>query len=1253
MKNRLITLIIFLFSGHTFSQAGDIGTPADTPFSLGGDIQGTIQNSVNEVTGKVTFSAPLGAVAASSVSYGINLTYNGQASFKNGQQTNKYNPTSVVGVGWSFNNPKIVVDNKSTGTRDDDVFYLQDGATNSKLICIDRGTTSTGSVWKFQMEKYAPWVIEFHYSDLTNYGDYWKIIKEDGLAYYFGDISFNTNETVVRYGNWIGSSNQSGTTTRQTIVWNIRRIEDQWNNYLNFEYDKVNQIMDGKEQTEAAYLKKVISSNGANIQLIYAAKNSDEYYEPHQEMAEPDAYQERYEKKYLQSVSSYNNENELVFIYNLGYTLNGTGLNKKRYLTSLTQTAYNNGQNEALPAQTFDYHYTGIFKGGIKTITYPAGGSVTYNYNNKFLFNNTFNLFETAFTVPTGYEFHTSYVSDNYIIQTYRTTNKISGDKYRWKFFRFWWNGQKWEQYEFTFPHLMEELPGASNNIKDFYAVLERDFYGFVYDKGSTADVYLFHLKKDGLTWNYYSSTNRNIGGSSNNSDHFPSFISGDEFAALSSKPGGQLYTYTWNGTGWNYELINQGSGEYYVAATNNFILCINENGGTDMVTNVVYSNKDIYYIHYLDAEKNWQSKSWSSVADNYIGDIWITNNSPGYAKIFPSNSIAGLVIKDNPEFFLHWDTNYNLTNVEDIVGYEDDEYSFVPVDNSMFSLVDGNGGYNGIKETARFNGVGWKSANLSSANTHFGIDYTLSRNGNGSTYKQVIYQDYSPNSNSWISGNLISVTSNESNLIHGVNKDFIVARNKILTKSIYNPSSYTEIGNLWTNFQPYTNTWTYSDGLYHAFSILQNDNNGAQKAIYLYLDKNTGSLVMNDIGQKYYLSGNTQMGGRSPFMSPNTMVIGSNTGGSNMQIHRIIEDQLDSPVYDIVVNHIDINDDNGSLRKVQYTYNNPKCAPDNSATFYGEVIIENKGTGIGNIGKVVKVFNDGSEDLAMVGLPMETITIDANNAMVKKNTMTWQKFTKSSYNGTKTIDKSYYIRATKEKEELFFEDSPKVDSETTYAYNSLGLKTSATTSNSTGISEKQEITYAYQQYSFVNDKNMLAFPYQTTSKISNTVVNVEQAKWINDNGKAYINENWSGPTTSNLRLNSKISKVETTGNVLENNNGKGLYNSVLFGYENLYEVATIQNAEYQDVIDELDVTYLQLQSLTTANLKVELLKLYDRLPNASIELKFYDNNGRVISKVDSRREEVFIEYDPAGRLDYITDAQGKILEKKEYHFAN
>jgi len=238
----------------------------------------------------------------------------GNLHLKQLKKKNKYSPTSTIGVGWSLSNPKIIVDNKQTAAQDDDVFYLIDGKTRSKLICVKKedpmqsptngdviSGDNNGTVWEFKLEKYAPWIIKLHrgvfsstYVDLFpgpppyfRYEfqklDYWSIIKDDGLTYYYGfnsspnigvDIpsSGKSKESVQSWGNWIGDSKYLNHGQKNTLIWNLSRIEDQWNNTLDFEYE-LQEIQVNAKQTEASYLKKITSSKGASIHLTYGNKN--------------------------------------------------------------------------------------------------------------------------------------------------------------------------------------------------------------------------------------------------------------------------------------------------------------------------------------------------------------------------------------------------------------------------------------------------------------------------------------------------------------------------------------------------------------------------------------------------------------------------------------------------------------------------------------------------------------------------------------------------------------------------------------------------------------------------------------------------------------------------------------------------------------------------------------------------------------------------------------------------------------------
>jgi hypothetical protein len=433
------------------------------------------------------------------------------------------------------------------------------------------------------------------------------------------------------------------------------------------------------------------------------------------------------------------------------------------------------------------------------------------------------------------------------------------------------------------------------------------------------------------------------------------------------------------------------------------------------------------------------------------------------------------------------------------------------------------------------------------------------------------------------------------------------------------------------------------------------------KKGTLLSMDKETGALNSTNLNYQSnipvsYMISNPKFGGWTPFISPRTVWVRDGFDWSpspfNRYLYRIINDKVNQPIYDIVVDNIVTDDQNGPTRKTQYTYNLPNPTSDNGSTYYGEVTVENKGYGSGNIGKVKKIFDTGANDIQMAGLTLETHVLDANNSLKSKITNTWQKRLKGAFNGSTQVDQSHYITLNNKREELFF-GSSKLENFTSYTYNSYGQVISTTTTNSKGQFEREDLIYAHQQYSFMFTKNMLSEVYQRTTQLNSQIVNVNQNHWISSGGKAYLNKKYSGPNTSKLRLQSQISNIDSNGNVLETNNQSGIYSSVLNGYDNAYEVASISNARHSDVVSQLDVTYTQLQNLSTESLKTELMKLYDRLPNAMISLTFYDDDGRVINVVDSRKEETYTFYDMHGRIDYITDGYGRVLERKEYNYGN
>ncbi len=1253
---KIITLLVTIIGIHGYTQEPvDIVAPQQGDFNAGQNIEGWVQSSINEPTGKVTFSVPLASINARTVSYNVPLTYNGQSSFDIGSYTNKFATTSVVGVGFNLHIPKIVVDHKNTATREDDEFYLQDGVNNTKLHCIKRtepGNFQTGeTIWEFQTDVYVPWKIKYYKSLREQVNgvltetplDYWMVTNDQGIDYLYGQTQ-NSRENMVAWGNWIGNSNKPGG-TKETIVWNLSTMRDQWNNNIQFEYEKQESTIGGISQTEASYLNKIISSTGEHIQFSYNDKNLNEYYEPHAEQAEPDGYQERYEKKYLDRIINYNSNNEIIFSYSFDYTLvnNSSSSDKKRYLKNIFQEDKN---GNLLPAQSFDYYMNGPFKGGIQKVTYPMGGSVTYTYENKLLFNNTANNFTGSIPTNNDYNFYSIATKDNYAIMLLKSKNPISGGKYRFRVIRNWWNGQSWEQSAFTLPYLIaDDYPNGRNWLENFHTVFGKDFYGFLYVQGGNlkSRVDLFHLNSNKVSWNHEHYDDLILAlPNTLGSNYKTAFLSGDRFVAVSDGARSNLHTFAWDGTKWIRDRVHPQNGGvlsyYYHGASNNFILTVDDrNVGIganhrDFITGK--RHKDYYYIHYLNNQNQWVSKSWSAIINPH------TNNIEKASYFYPDNAMSAFVADHNAEFFMNWDKEYNLKSLDASLGSQNDKFPIVPTYSGMFVLQE-DYTQKPIK-FSRYNGASWNIQNFSfsggSGRPSYGDDIMTFENFSGSNY-YIGYAKYNANSDNWIINNTLTTRVPSPDKTSGITKDFLIANNKIYK------FSNTSLTPIYDHTLSSDNKFTYTDGYNHAFMELGplspiSDRTGT----FQYVDMTNNDIKTINLGKKYHLSGPTPFAGRTPFMSPKSMWIRT---FNNRYLYRIIDNKVNNAVRNIVVSRIDINDDNGEIRKISYAYDDPNSDPDNTATFYGDVTIENKGYGSTSIGKIEKKYNNGANDLQMAGLLLQERIRNTANSSVSLKINTWTKFDE--------LSKGYTIKLTKQLNHTYLNGKTLRNSvENIYTLKPYILRTNVKRTNSKGETEEVITKYAYEQYPFMEEFNFVTHPYEIVRKIDNRTTSIKRTHWTkNISNKIYASEIWSGTSTSNLRLSYKVSKMSQFGQILESHNGKFQYNSVVYGYNHRYPIYSLSNVRYDDVIHNLDVSLSTLQNLNNTSLKTELLKLYDRLPNCMIETNLYDGEGKIIEKINNRQEEIKYKYDSFNRLDYVTDHNDKVLKKNFYNYGS
>ncbi len=397
---------------------GGVNQFIDSPLSTNNNSGSIPVNQVDLSTGNVTLSETLFSIEG----YDANLTYNSEGVSQKASIWNRDQKQGALGLGWEYPEDKIIRLTQQTGSLLDDNYLLYTKGNTFPLIYVSKDATKGEK--QYRIAHKSDWIIKHHVSI-----DQWQVYHPDGQVYIYGDGSLTTHishgvEHNVKWGNWIGSSTIIEGQEQLPISYNLSAIEDIYGEQVQFFYEQENEHI-GKfehvkesciEHTRAIYLSKVVGLRGKTLNFKYDDKEASEYYDPHTEKEnhlkpneyilisdDRDAYQERYQTKYLSSIQLKNRVGSSLGEVNLEYSFlkQGTEL-QKRLLTTIT---YKDTQGKAYkPSKEFDYFglketdgvkagftgnpeetrlydpSTGALYAAIKQQTLPEGISYAYHY---------------------------------------------------------------------------------------------------------------------------------------------------------------------------------------------------------------------------------------------------------------------------------------------------------------------------------------------------------------------------------------------------------------------------------------------------------------------------------------------------------------------------------------------------------------------------------------------------------------------------------------------------------------------------------------------------------------------------------------------------------------------------------------------------------------------------------------------------------------------------------------------------------
>ncbi len=634
--------------------------PTPQGFTLNSGDLSSLSDAVNLFTGEVTFPLQLiDLPGKGGTNINVSLNYNSNTDDKVDVKAGEA-PTSTVGLGWELVIPKIVVNHQGTGAVDDDVFYLLSGNSPIRLIFLglDNGikryrTSSQGDrttiTYDGKKEK-------------------WTIRNTDGSTLVYGDTvsGRNTVQWSVFWGNWTGASAETESQVRRATTWNLSESRSTWGNSLLFNYEHTEERVGfadhpspRKSYTKASYIKEIIQQDGGKVIFHYRKKlrhttpTNDgranggpvtEYADPETRQNEPDAYQERYEDRYLDWIQVYAKNNVPIQSVHFNYSFLDPGRNvyAKRLLKSISKK---NAEGIDLGEQRFNYLPSGPRKGAIAEVSNPMGGKVRFHYSSRGVRIGHSNRDRTIGPGVNGYAEPRTWIQENYTLATWRELNSNgthdTGPK-KVRLFAYRWEGE-WKETHLdviTEVRLKDLTHGMGKDRKyyqDFQLVTSEEHFALLRRIEGTNIYTVYLYRQSPLYPSGWVKTSRNVDLGGHNPD-FVKLIAGQGFIAVTSN-NHRIFTFRLTGEGWDDKLIAQTGGTYNTTGMGNYLIRQRIDTSPDKLT-----------FYYLNEGKEWKEK-------NIPSEI---NTSKAESSVWRAHGTHALVkIGDRSGRVISWNSGY------------------------------------------------------------------------------------------------------------------------------------------------------------------------------------------------------------------------------------------------------------------------------------------------------------------------------------------------------------------------------------------------------------------------------------------------------------------------------------------------------------------------------------------------------------------------------------------------------------------
>lgn len=194
-------------------------------------------------------------------------------------------------------------------------------------------------------------------------------------------------------------------------------------------------------------------------------------------------------------------------------------------------------------------------------------------------------------------------------------------------------------------------------------------------------------------------------------------------------------------------------------------------------------------------------------------------------------------------------------------------------------------------------------------------------------------------------------------------------------------------------------------------------------------------------------------------------------------------------------------------------------------------------------------------------------------------------------------------------------------------------------------------------------DKNFILQPLSQSKEVNSVLVSELVSTYeINADNINMV----KAEAFSNASSNPNVTDLayDEFGNVVQVEGADGITTVFLWGYENRYPIAKIENAAYSEIAN---AEILQLRNLSSQDddhcldsggcdekqLRIRLNNLRTALPDAMVTTYTYDPLIGMTSQTDPTGYTIYYEYDDFDRLEATKDHNGNILQEYKYEYGN